>query len=83
VGIQATADGLGGLGNVFEVGAAIRQGGRAHGDEDHVGVGDIGFVVIAGEVQVVGCQAQHGIQMRLVHGCAAALEQGNFLLVDV
>jgi len=78
VAIQAGADAAGGLGDVIQVGGAVFVGGGAHGDEDDVGVGDIGLVVVGREGQVVVGQGQHGFEVGFVDGGDALFEGFDF-----
>ena len=77
-------DGFGGHAHIAQVGFAVHAGGRAHADEDEVGVGQRRGVV-GGEVQASGFDVAHDDlgQPRFVDGDFAAVEHGDFFGVDV
>ena len=78
VTIQAGADAAGGLGDVIQVGGAVFVGGGADGDEDDIGVGDVGLVVVGGEGQVIVGQGQHGFEVGFVDRRDALFEGVDF-----
>ncbi len=75
-------DGLGRLPHLGKVGGTIGQGGGAHGEEDHLRLGN-GLPVSVGEGHPAPHRLQHLPQVGLVEGQVAPVEPPHLVRVQV
>src|SRR5690606_24185095 len=74
---------ISGLAHILQVGGSIRVGRRPDCNEDHVGIGNIGSIIVAGEGQMVVRQCQHCVQVGFVDWGLPGLEQFDLFRVEI
>ena len=79
---QAFSHAFGGGLQIAQIGRASHAGRRAHGDENHLGVGDR-LRIVHGELQVRPGLHQQILQMRFVEGHFTALERADLFRIRV